>query len=145
MVLKYAGIKHVTSAFTKLHYSNTLTRISKVMSQAENHIEWILGEGKINFWYDTWIKGLKLHRLVICPIPNPMLTVKEVLNHLDHWLGSVNISNNTIHIILSLQVHISDSKDRRIWNNTSHDNFTSKSAWQMLHSGGVKLDFDPLI
>ncbi|XP_073133862.1 uncharacterized protein [Henckelia pumila] len=114
--------------------------LMKIRQRAEKEIGWVIVEGELHFWFDSWSPdGPLASRCPIQGLPNRMV---KWFCHGREWnlerLLSV-VPADAEAQIMEVHIHPSDV-DRAIWIPTPNGRFSVKSAWEFVrnkdHSNG---------
>lgn len=81
MKLKYGKKGHITDCDSGVGSSSIWRRIIRSKSVAESHIKWIVGEGSLNFWKDSWWSDSKIGEDIQIPENLQRLLVKDTLEN----------------------------------------------------------------
>lgn len=77
-----ANYDHFLKSNLRVGYgSSILKRMMQVLSSAEQHITWVIGQDDINFWSERWLGDLQLADMVTPPSSLASLSVKQVLSN----------------------------------------------------------------
>lgn len=102
-------------------------------SLADSHINWIIGEGKINFWADRWLEGIRTAEIIFPPPALAQFSVRQVL-------PNENNASIQCHEVVPLPfmikvkawaARLNATPDCCIWSATSKGSFSLKSAWSI--------------
>lgn len=126
---KYAAKCHVTECHKTMMCSTTWSRILNVKDIAETYINWVIGEGSINFWFE----GIRIVDWVRPSSDLKNLTVREALLNPAGWEQhcASHFSSREIYKMNNLVSFISDEPDQCICWDSNKGNFALSSAWQL--------------
>lgn len=118
----------------------------KVRSVAENYIDWIVGEGSINFWFDSWLEGKKISDMAHPPMGSEKLTVKQVICNdrgaFDRCKSVVSAA--VMGKVSNWSANLNTEKDYCISSATVNGQFSLKSAWSICRHRQNQLFFHKL-
>ena len=118
----------------------------KAGMKCQSLIRWMVGEGKISFWDDIWLKDQPISAFCSKPGIPPFARVKEfwtdtgwrgeaILNLLNEWGVPREVSEEIMKIPVD-----TDAEDIGRWALTPHGNFTVASAWELLRHRGERME-----
>lgn len=79
MKQKYAPNKHLSECVVTSSCSAVWRKMVAIKEEAEQYINWSIGEGKIKFWSDNWLGSGKISQLVPIPSHHKDMTVRDFL------------------------------------------------------------------
>lgn len=133
MKLKYGKKGHITDCDSGVGSSSIWRRIIRSKSVAESHIKWIVGEGSLNFWKDSWWSDSKIGEDIQIPENLQQLLVKDTLENStrreDVCFGK--FSRADIDDLKKMKNLKNVEPDRCIWTANPSGDFSIKSAWEL--------------
>lgn len=123
---KYIGANHPIEVRLS-RGSAVWRRLLRARTMAEDHIRWIIGEGHIDVWKDKWLDIVgynydeKLHIKYLFSECRPNeIIVRQLLGE-DAWEEMVKKN-----------IVLTSGKDIMVWAPSNSDNFTLRSAWDLV-------------
>ncbi|XP_042003915.1 uncharacterized protein LOC121752889 [Salvia splendens] len=143
---KYWSVSSNMIIYRTSRFSPIWRRMFKAGLKCQALIRWMLGNGKVSFWNDIWLKDQPISELCFREGTPTFVRVEElwteagwnteeVFKVLDEW-GIPREMGDEI-----LVTPFDDSmEDRARWALTPHGNFTVASAWEQIRSKGDKFE-----
>ncbi|XP_047943058.1 uncharacterized protein LOC125189874 [Salvia hispanica] len=141
---KYCSISFPLVIYRSNRFSPMWRRLFKVGDICREHVRWVLGNGNISFWYDSWVLNLPLVSLCSSTPSSPSLKVNEL------WVGD-RWDEIRVRLLLEeegLTEEIADrilqtpfdrgSRDRGRWKLSSNGDFFTASAWNLVRKRAGK-------
>ncbi|XP_042059527.1 uncharacterized protein LOC121804041 [Salvia splendens] len=127
-------------------FSPIWRRMFKAGVKCKGLIRWMLGEGKIRFWDDTWLEYQPISAFCSKAGIPPFVRVNEfwtdtrwkkddVLDLLDEW----GVPREVTERIMNLPIN-TEAEDIGRCALTPHGNFTVSSAWELIRNKGEKME-----
>ncbi|XP_047978624.1 uncharacterized protein LOC125220501 [Salvia hispanica] len=113
MYQKYCSTSIPMVTYRSNRFSPIWRRMFKVGNLCREQIRWVIGEGNISFWHDSW------------------------WNEMELWLlaDEVGLADEIVEDILQVPINRRE-KDRGRWKFSGNGNFSIASAWELVPSGG---------
>lgn len=105
----------------------------KVQTEAEKNIQWVIGSGNVNFWFDRWCGNIRVTDLVTHPRQLCNKTVREVMADPD---GCIQVCETSLHYevirkIKNMGSQPSNKEDVCIWTPSQNGKFSLKTTWEL--------------
>lgn len=141
MFQKYCSI---TLAYRSNRFSPMWRRLFKVGDLCREQVRWVLGDGNISFWYDSWVSSSPLVSLCVSRPALPSLRVCEMWID-DQWdeegllllAEEEGLSEEIIEKIMQTPFD-RRVRDRGRWKLSGNGDFTTSSAWNLVRNRSGK-------
>ncbi|GLT31849.1 hypothetical protein SLA2020_065570 [Shorea laevis] len=135
---KYLHSDSFLSCNSTLSSSTTWRSILKCRDVLHLGIRWRVNSGvQIQLWHDIWAGNSKLLDSALTSIPHHLinLPVAAIINNSEWNLAQLTglLPDNLLHVIAAIPLPIAGHlEDTMYWHNSSHGDFSVKSAFQLL-------------
>lgn len=130
MYKKYWSVSSSLNIYKSSRFSPNWRRMFKVGIKCQGLIRWMLGEGKVSFWEDIWLKDQPISALCSRVGTPPFARVEEfwtesgwkgedILDLLDEWGVPREVGEEIMGIPINME-----AKDNGRWILTPHGNFS---------------------
>ncbi|XP_042016195.1 uncharacterized protein LOC121764206 [Salvia splendens] len=133
------GLADVIEAFS-IKLCPMWRRLFKVGSLCREQVRWVLGNGDINFWHDTWVMNTPLADLCNLGSDNLKLKINELWlgeqwNERELWLLAerTGLPEEIVEKILQIPFD-RGGRDKGRWKLTRNGEFTVASAWNLVRN-----------
>ena len=142
MYKKYWSISSSLNIYRSSRFSPIWRRMFKAGIKCQSLIKWMLGEGKISFWDDIWVKDQPISAFCSRAGTPPFVRVKDfwassgwkkedISVFLDEWGVPREVSEEIMDIPFNVE-----ARDLGRWALTPHGNFSVSSAWELVRNRG---------
>ncbi|XP_042035137.1 uncharacterized protein LOC121781465 [Salvia splendens] len=140
MMAKYCHKASPLTAKAMGRGSPTWKRILKARAQAQPHIRWVVGEGKMLFWDDLWLGELPLRELSLDDRGGPLERVADYItdgawdeSKLPILQAQAGLAQHIVQRIHDTPI-ISDGPDVPRWKLSPNGEFSLATTWETLRS-----------
>ncbi|XP_042016222.1 uncharacterized protein LOC121764232 [Salvia splendens] len=130
-------------------FSPMRRRLFKVGELCREQVRWVVGDGNINFWYDSWVKEYPLasrynSRPLLPSLKVSDLWTGEQWNEMELWRMMEEEGLPEDVVVQILQIPFDRRvRDRGRWKLTGNGEFSVASAWELVRSkAGKRLIFE---
>ncbi|XP_042056303.1 uncharacterized protein LOC121800878 [Salvia splendens] len=149
MFQKYCSISFPIVMYRSNRFSPMWRRLFKVGNICPEQVRWVLGDGNINVWYDSWVLNTPLASLCSSSPTYPSLKVNEL------WAGE-QWDEEKVRLLVEeegfpeeiaekiLQTPFDrGARDRGRWKLSGNGDFSLASAWELVRNrAGKRLIFE---
>ncbi|XP_047942726.1 uncharacterized protein LOC125189497 [Salvia hispanica] len=144
MYQKYCSYSFPLVLYISNRFSPTWRRLFKVGDICREQVRWVLGNGNISVWYDSWVLNSPLASLCSFTPSCPSLKVSELWWE-DQWdemrvrllVEEEGFSEEIAEKILQIPFD-RGARDRGRWKRSSNGDFSTASAWDLVRKRAGK-------